>query len=165
MGDSGKGWTEQHGTPIGADIIYFSDYENKVYHLDVDFPIEKIKDYMERAYPEEEDFGAETKPYKRLGRNYEYTAGKQPYSSFATLVFGFAPKGMVVVWLRYTYFSQIELGRYQAEEVNDQQTIIKARKKYIDDFRTTEENFNQVIKESYIPDASPALWDNYRTKL
>lgn len=27
-GYSGKGWTEQHGTPIGADIIYFSRYED-----------------------------------------------------------------------------------------------------------------------------------------
>lgn len=49
-GESGKSWTEQRGTPIGADITYYADYENTYYHLDVDFPIDTIKDYMERAY-------------------------------------------------------------------------------------------------------------------
>ena len=27
-GDSGSGWTEQYGTPIGADITYYSPYED-----------------------------------------------------------------------------------------------------------------------------------------
>lgn len=49
-GYSGKGWTEQRGTPIGADIIYFSRYEDTFYHLKANFSQEQIKDYMERAY-------------------------------------------------------------------------------------------------------------------
>ncbi len=30
-GDSGSSWTEQHGTPIGADITYYSRYEDSYY--------------------------------------------------------------------------------------------------------------------------------------
>lgn len=35
-GDSRKSWTEQYGTPIGADITYYADYEDAFYHLNVD---------------------------------------------------------------------------------------------------------------------------------
>ncbi|WP_294229860.1 DUF2931 family protein [uncultured Chryseobacterium sp.] len=35
-----------------------------------------------------------------------------------TLVFGFAPKGMVVIWFRYGYVS-VQLGEFQAEVIKD----------------------------------------------
>jgi hypothetical protein len=53
-GNSGKGWTEQQGTPVGIDVTYFSRYEDTFYHLKADFPVEKIKDYMQRAYAQRE---------------------------------------------------------------------------------------------------------------
>ena len=36
-GDSRSVWTEQYGTPIGAEITYYSRYEDVYYHLNVDF--------------------------------------------------------------------------------------------------------------------------------
>ena len=70
-GDSGKRWAEQHGTPIGADIAYYADFENKYYHLDVDFSVETIKDYMQRAYAQWDDHDVENQELKKLGRGHE----------------------------------------------------------------------------------------------
>ena len=95
-GDSGSTWTEQYGTPIGADITYYAGYEDTFYHLDVDFPIDTIKDYMERAYSRKDDPKEETQEYKRLGKGHK-SGYPKAYDSFSDLVFGFAPKGMVVV--------------------------------------------------------------------
>ena len=49
-GDSGTMFTEQYGTPIGADIVYYATYEDKFYHLKAEFPVEKMKDLVSRAY-------------------------------------------------------------------------------------------------------------------
>mgnify|MGYP003576284559 CR=1 FL=1 len=70
-GESGSTWTAQRGTPIGADIIYYSGYEDVFYHLKVDFPLETIKDYMQRAYSAADDKNGETREYKMLGRTAE----------------------------------------------------------------------------------------------
>ncbi|MCW3161525.1 DUF2931 family protein [Chryseobacterium oryctis] len=161
-GDSGKGWTEQYGTPIGADITYYADYENKFYRLNVDFPLEKIKDYMERAYSRKDDLDDETQEYKRLGRGYESGGGKA-YDSFTTLVFGFAPKGMVVVWLNFGN-TRIELDRYQAIPLTDAVEISKAEEKYMRTYRISPERYIESQKQYFIPDASPKEWDDYRQR-
>lgn len=158
-GDSGKGWTEQYGTPIGADITYYAPYEDTFYRLNVNFPIDTIKDYMERAYSRWDDLDGETKEYKRLGRGYTVSKSLPPnaYDSFSDLVFGFAPKGMVVVWLRFGN-TQIELGRYQAEVVKDDK---KLEEKLFSKLSIT----RKEMREKYLnPNASPLEWDNYRIR-
>ncbi|MBQ0151736.1 MAG: DUF2931 family protein, partial [Chryseobacterium sp.] len=159
-GDSRKRWSEQKGTPIGADIIYFSVYEDTFYHLDVDFPKDKIEMYMQRAYAqsEVEEYNKPLKEYENLGRNAKFAAYFKPYDSFSELVFGFAPKGMVVVWLRYGGGVQIELGRYQANVVKDDKEYEKKL------FASWSMNREQVKNASYIPDASAMQWDNYRLR-
>jgi len=161
-GYSGSVWTEQYGTPIGADITYYADYEDTYYHLDIDFPKDKIKDYMERAYSRKDDKEGETKEYKRLGRGHQSGGGKA-YDSFSALVFGFAPKGMVVVWLNFGN-TRIELDRYQAEVITDKATIAKAKEKYMKTYRISPERYEEARKEYFIPDASPLEWDNYRIR-
>ncbi len=162
-GDSGSSWTEQYGTPIGADITYYADYENKYYHLDADFSVDIIKDYMERAYSRWDDLKGETQEYKKLGRGYSASNGVNAYDSFSTLVFGFAPKGMVVVWLNFGN-TRIELGRYQAEPVTDPAEIAKAKEKYLKMYRISPERYVESQKEYFIPDASPKEWDDYRQR-
>lgn len=162
-GDSRKGWTEQYGTPIGADITYYADYENKYYRLNVDFPLDTIKDYMERAYSIWDDLEGETQEYKRLGRGYRAAVGVNSYDSFSTLVFGFAPKGMVVVWLNFGN-TRIELGRYQAKPLTDPAEIAKAKEKYMRTYRISPEQYAKSQKEYFIPNASPLEWDNYRIR-
>lgn len=48
----------------------------------------------------------------------KYNQAGMAYYKFGTLVFGFAPKGMVVVWLKFGYVS-VQLGEFQAEVVKD----------------------------------------------
>lgn len=158
-GFSGKGWTEQHGTPIGADIIYFSVYEDTFYHLDVDFPKDTIEKYMTRAYAKyEATFHNEPlQEYKNLGRDIRADATERPYNSFSNLVFGFAPKGVVVVWLRFGYV-QIELGRYQAKTIEDDKLYEEKL------FASWSMNREQVKERSFIKDANPQQWDNYRQR-
>lgn len=167
-GNSGKRWTEQYGTPIGADITYYSRYEDIFYRLNADFPIETIKDYMERAYANDEallEFHKEPlQKYKRLGRYEEYAHPIRPYNSFSELVFGFAPKGMVVVWLRFGAGVQIELGRYQAEIITNEKDILRIKENYLKTYRISQEGYEEAKKELAIPNASPKEWEDYRTK-
>ncbi|REC43076.1 DUF2931 family protein [Chryseobacterium sp. 5_R23647] len=160
-GYSGSGWTEQHGTPIGADITYYAGYEDTFYRLKVDFPLDKIKDYMERAYAQSggttED-KASLEEYKRLGRNERFSANYNSYNSFSNLVFGFAPKGMVVVWLRYGMGVRIELGRYQAEVIKEDKELEKKL------FANWSMNRQEVRARDFNPEASPQEWDNYRIR-
>ena len=79
-GDSGKGWTEQHGTPIGANIVYYAKYEDIFYHLDVDFLRIKTKEYMKRTYSQGEvkEYGKTAKEFDYLGRDQKFGAWENP---------------------------------------------------------------------------------------
>ena len=100
-GDSGAMFTEQYGTPIGADIVYYARYEDKFYHLKAEFPVEKMKDLVSRAYAISyvRSHKEPLKPYIVTDKRMVFSAYENPYSSMTHLVFGFAPKGMVVVWI------------------------------------------------------------------
>jgi hypothetical protein len=155
-GDAHSTWTEQHGTPIGADITYYAKYEDIFYHLNVDFPIDTIKDWTKRFYPS-------TEVEENQDELQEYIYDRKPaqrrtYIEFRDLVFGFAPKGMVVVWLRYGG-TQKELGRYQAEVVEDDQAL---EAKLFS--RTITVPREQIRTKNAVPNASPEKWDNYRIK-
>lgn len=154
-GDSHASWTEQYGTPIGADITYYAGYEDTFYRLNVDFPVETMQDLTKRFYSNYEDLDND-EDLK------EYVYERKPdqsvvYSEFGDIIFGFAPKGMVVVWLRYAA-TQKELGRYQAEVVKDDAALEKKL------FASWSMNRKQV-RENYLnPGASPEKWDNYRKR-
>jgi hypothetical protein len=134
-GSTSSAWTAQHGTPIGADVIYYAGYEDKFYHLKVDFPVEEMKKAMDTTY-----------------RYNDYTNEK-----FSGLIFGFAPQGMVVVWKQYAVF-RIELGRYQADVIpNDKELEQKL-------FKGWSMNRTEVAERDFMPDASCAKWDMYRKR-
>lgn len=152
-GDSGSMFSKQAGTPSGVDIIYFSRYEDVFYHLKVDLPKEQIKEMVRRAYLNDENDGCD-ELQEFVYTDQEYCDG---YYDLGDLVFGFAPKGMVVVWLRFGYI-QKEIGRFQAE-------VIKDDTKYADKLFAKLSVTRQEMKERrLIPDASPQLWDNYRKR-
>lgn len=162
-GESGKSEGAQWGTPIGAKITYYAEFEGKFYHIDFHMPDDKILDYMERAYPRWDDLEAPTEEYKKLGRGFEAGASTQSYDSFSDLVFGFAPQGMLVVWLRYG-ITQIEVGRYQATEITNPAEIEKNRQQVIAFYRCAESAFYEIEKENYNPNLSSKPWENYRTR-
>ena len=154
-GDSHASWTEQYGTPIGADITYYAGYEDTFYRLNVDFPVDTIVDLAKRLYATDEDLenDEELKEYVYERKPNQYGA----YTEFRDLIFGFTPKGMVVVWLRYGA-SQKELGRYQAEVIKDDAALEKKL------FASWSMNRKEVREKYLITDASPQKWDNYRKK-
>ncbi|SEM48558.1 Protein of unknown function [Chryseobacterium taichungense] len=162
-GDSGKGFTEQGGTPIGADIVYFSRYEDTFYHLKADFPKDKVLDLVQRAYSNNESDSSD-EPLKEFINikdepdYYEkYNKAGMSYYKFGTLVFGFAPKGMVVVWLKFGYVS-VQLGEFQAE-------VVKDDKKYADKlFSKISQTREEIKQRMFIPDASPEQWKNYQKR-
>ena len=134
-GDSGKSWTSQHGTPIGADVIYYAGYEDKFYHLKTDFPVEEMKKAVDTTYQYNDD----------------------THEKFSGLIFGFAPQGMVVVWKEYGVF-RIELGRYQAEIIKEDKELEEKL------FRDWSMNREEVKARDFMPNASCALWDMYRKR-
>jgi len=134
-GDSGKSWTSQHGTPIGADVIYYAGYDDKFYHLKVDFPIEEMKKSMDKIY-----------------KYNDYRNEK-----FSGLIFGFAPQGMVVVWKQYGVF-RIELGRYQAQVIKNDSELEEQL------FRNWSMNRLGVKTRDFLQNASCARWDMYRKR-
>lgn len=160
-GDSGAMFTEQFGTPIGADIVYYARYENKFYHLKAEFPVEYMKDLVNRAYAIDYLEGSKEPLQKYIvtDKRMIFSAYENTYSSMTHLIFGFAPKGMVVVWVSYGAGDRIEIGRFQAEEVKDDE-------KYAQIFFTqkSSQTRKQIIERENIPNASPTQWDEYRNK-
>ena len=159
-GDSGAMFTEQYGTPIGADIVYYARYEDKFYHLKAEFPVEKMKDLVSRAYAISyvRSHKEPLKPYIVTDERMVFSAYENPYSSMTHLVFGFAPKGMVVVWIGYSGGARIEIGRFQAEEVEDDEKYEEERFEYWNMSR------EKMRNKRYLPNASPEEWENYRNK-
>ena len=134
-GYTGSAWTSQHGTPIGADVIYYAGYEDKFYHLKVDFPVEQMK-----------------KAVDTTRRYNDYVKEK-----FSGLIFGFAPQGMVVVWKEYGVM-RIELGRYQAQVIPDDKELEQRL------FRGWSMNREEVKERDFMPNASCKKWDMYRKR-
>jgi Protein of unknown function (DUF2931) len=167
-GSSGKMWTEQHGTPIGFDIIYYATYENKYYHIDADFDVAYMTDMMDRCYISNDE-DSET-PVKEFVYSKEFVEIQKKndvdrsYSKLTTLVFGFAPQGMVVVWMRYGGANCIELGRYQGKEITDEKKIAEYRKSYETKYRLEGDSYEVQVADMQIKNASCKKWDDYRIK-
>ncbi|MBZ4037318.1 DUF2931 family protein [Flavobacterium sp. 17A] len=168
-GNSGKMWTEQHGTPIGADLTYYASYDNAFYRLKVDFPVEKMKDLVKRRYAFAEVKGKTIEEYKYEGdpdlqfSMYDSDTAYESYDAFTSLIFGFAPKGMVVVWVNYG-LTVIEIGRYQAKVITDQQELNDSKEIHLRTWRFTPEYFDELAAKKYNPNANCKLWDMYRVR-
>lgn len=160
---SGKFFSEQRGTPIGANIVYFSAYEDAFYRLKADFPVDVVKALARRAYANDESFASdrpmqpfidiqEFPDYPRQFNRYE-----RAYLPFTTVVLGFAPRGMVVVWFQFGFVS-VQIGEYRAERIADDSAY--ARQLFSRISRTRE----QIRASMFLPDASPQPWQDYQTK-
>ncbi|WP_309608050.1 DUF2931 family protein [Flavobacterium sp.] len=167
-GSSGSMWTEQHGTPIGFEFTYYATYENKYYHIDADFDVEHMKDMVDRCYSGgDQDSATPVKEFvsrKELKDIQMKDGSDRSYSPLTTLVFGFAPQGMVVVWMRYSGANCIELGRYQAKEITDEQKIAQYRKKYESKYRLEGDSYKVQVKDMHIDNPTSKPWDDYRIK-
>jgi len=165
---SGAMWTGQFGTPIGVDIVYYSNYEDVFYHLKVDFPVEYMKEMTQRAYFESEpkSFNGDLPEYidvrKETNYNDIYNNSVNSCSIFSYLIFGFAPKGMVVVWIGYGS-TRIELGRYQSKIVKDKHAIEEYENRMIAIYSVTRERKREIYGKERV-NTSPERWENYRKR-
>ena len=144
-GDSGKTFTDMEGTPIGADVIYFSNYEDKFYRLKINFDVEFMKKViLEKNYNEEEKVNIEG----------------EDRGTFSGLIFGFAPQGMVVVWRAYGVGSfKIEIGRYQAEVAKNDKELEKKM------FPPEGMSRKKVVEMYVMPQpVTCEKWDRYRKR-
>ena len=162
---SGKSFTAQNGTPIGFEFTYFSDYENKYYYINQDFDKDYMQEMTNRCYAQDDQYAtAFLQPYiskQVFDTNKDFYDGN--YESFSTLTFGFAPQGMIVVWLQYSQVS-IELGRFQAKEITDKQKIKEARNMMFEVFRMDMKTHKEMIEMAHLDNPSCQLWDNYRLR-
>ncbi|KIA98337.1 hypothetical protein OA88_20730, partial [Flavobacterium sp. JRM] len=118
-----------------ADVIYYAGYEDKFYHLKVDFSVEEMKKAVDTTY-----------------RYNDYRNEK-----FSGLIFGFAPQGMVVVWKEYRVM-RIELGRYQAQVIPDDKELEQRL------FKGWSMNREEVKERDFLPNTSSEKWDMYRKR-
>ena len=168
-GISGKGFTEQSGTPIGADIKYYAESENAFYHLKANFPTDKVKDLVQRAYAvdESESSSEPMKEFISIRENPDYrkkyNGFSKSYYEMSDLIFGFAPNGIVVVWFGFGP-TQVELGQYQAEKITNETEIKRLTEKYQKTYRVDAALFDELAKESFLPNQSAEKWIKYRTK-
>ncbi|MEB3801960.1 DUF2931 family protein [Flavobacterium columnare] len=150
-GASGASYTDQYGTPIGATIVYYAGYEDKFYRLEAKFDVEKMKKLVKEIHYPDESFLYQ----EDLNPDEPYKPGM-----FNSLIFGFAPQGMVVVWAGYLG-AKIEVGRFQAKEITNKEED-KAFEKRL--FASWSMNRAQVKVRDFMPNASCALWDTYRKR-
>jgi len=165
---SGSMWTAQKGTPIGFEITYYAPYENKYYYIDENFDVAFMKDMSDRCYAGSDKHSrTPVKEYiysKEWETIQESNSVDTSYDPFGDLIFGFAPQGMVVVWMRYGGANTIEIGRYQAKEITDKEKIQECKEKYVSTYRLDGNRYEEQIEEMRIADASAKRWDNYRIK-
>ena len=163
---SGSSWTAQKGTPIGFETTYFAWSENKYYHIDQNFDKDYILEMTNRCYSWQDEYSElPVEEFISKEKYYEkYDDLQDFYYPFSTLVFGFAPQGMVVVWMSYGGSNKVELGRFQAKEVTDEKRLEECKKKLLSTYRIHPESYNEIIEMMKSPNTSCQLWDNYRIK-
>lgn len=83
--------------PSRLNVTWLSYAENKFYHIDTDIDFEKMLDLFKKGF--------DTKDANAKIRHEEYN----------TIIVGFAPGGVVVIWVA-GIAKQVEIGRYQAEK-------------------------------------------------
>jgi len=162
-GASGKWWSEQRGTPIGANIVYYSPYEDVFYRLKAEFPIERVKELVGRAYADS-DSESSTKPLQPFietvaqpGYQAEYNRFGPSYRPLSQVVFGFAPEGMVVVWFCFG-FTSIQIGEFRAERIQDD---AEHARQFFAGISVTRD---EMRARHFNPGASARTWQNYQMR-
>lgn len=141
------------GTPHKVEIIYYAFAEDRFYKVNIEFEEKKMREYMSRWYQ-----SRESSRYKGLYVKNITDSDYNSYYNFDQLIFGFAPRGMVVVWGGYGYIRK-EIGRYQAVEVKGDTSEYKT--KVANFFGST---FEEVKEKEINPNLSNDKWEKYRRR-
>ncbi|MFC6269775.1 DUF2931 family protein, partial [Frigoriflavimonas asaccharolytica] len=86
--------------PDHLNVVFLSYAEEKFYQIDEDLDYEKIREYFRKGYDTKLTNGT----------------GEIRHVNYNTIIVGFAPGGVCVVWIAGIGM-QIEVGRFQGKEV------------------------------------------------
>ena len=131
--------------PEGFKITYFSYLENKFYTEKFELPHARIKQFFEEGV-------------------IDY--GSKQFETYIAIIVGMAPEGVLVLWMM-TYDKQVEIGRYQATEMDLEweiftPTVKEAEKEaYV---RGVIERRPEALANFKKNGLSHGLWDTYRIK-
>jgi hypothetical protein len=104
-GSGNVGRNGSNPAPDRLDMMWYSPTENKIYEAKLKLPKKKIYDLFKEGYMFYKIYD------DKKALNWE---------TYDNLTVGLAPKGMVVLWM--CKYNQIEIGRYQAQEVSKVET-------------------------------------------
>lgn len=143
-GDNGMNMGRSSIIPEGFKITYFSYLENKFYTGKFELPHAKIKQLFEEGV-------------------IDY--GSKQFQSYIAIIVGMAPEGVLVVWMK-TYDNQVEIGRYQAKEMDLEWKIFKPvggfeRNVFVERTIGRRPEALANFKKNGL---SHGLWDTYRIK-
>jgi hypothetical protein len=142
-GDNGMNMGRSSIIPEGFKITYFSYFENKFYTGKFELPQARIKQLFEEGV-------------------IDY-ASKQ-FQSYIAIIVGMAPEGILVVWMK-TFDNQVEIGRYQATEMDLEWEIftptvdISEKDEYV---KGVIERRPEALANFQKNGLSHGLWDTYR---
>jgi hypothetical protein len=138
--------------PDRLDMTWLSYVDDKFYTGDWKLPTEKIKELFDQGF-------------------YSTTGGKAVTEPYKFINIGFAPKGMVIVWVA-GLGRQVEVARFQAHETIIDPRLITEDEKYMfrsgysqhrleNNFVIAQETRDQIKQYGYPP---PEVYEAYREK-
>ena len=139
--------------PDHLNVVYLSYAEDKFFQVDCDLDYEKIASLFRNGYDIKATSGS----------------GKTRHENFDTIIVGFAPGGVCVVWIAGSG-RQAEIGRYQGKEVVIPQKEIDGLDSHNHLLFEPEYRKKMMKNTNIVPLAvqgktiSYGLWDTYRKR-
>ncbi|MBF4491706.1 DUF2931 family protein [Flavobacterium sp. MR2016-29] len=138
--------------PDSFDMTWLSYVDNKFYTGEWKLPTEKIEELFDLGF-------------------YSTVGGKEVIEPYKYINIGFAPKGMVIVWVAGNG-KQVEVGRFQAHETVIDPRLISEDEKYMfrkdyakdnlnNDFVISKDLREQIKQYGFPP---PEVYEQYREK-
>lgn len=143
--------------PDRLNVTWLSYAEDTFYHIDCPIDYDKMVRYFKEGFEEMEVSGS----------------GKTRHETYRYIIVGYAPGGIVVIWLS-NGGKQVEIGRYQGKKVVIDPEEIKSlespekllfKQSYRDATMNDENIVPTIVREANKKKPMPyGLWDTYREK-
>jgi hypothetical protein len=155
-GAYGSGAThDEKPLPDRVNITWLSYAEDAFYSIDCPIDYDKIVRLFQEGYDEQS------------------SSGKISHQNYRTIIVGYAPGGVVVIWV-HGGSKQVEIGRYQGEKTVIDPEEIKSlespekllfKQSYRDETMNDENIVPTAVREANKKKPIPyGLWDTYREK-
>ncbi|MBB2148673.1 DUF2931 family protein [Pedobacter gandavensis] len=151
--DGGGTYREVKSLPKAIDVTWFSFAEDTFYRVNSLVDYQKLRGLFSKSFTD-----------KRVSRFFD--------ENYDSIIMGFAPGGVMVIWAGSTGRRQVEIGRYQAEKVIISTPVSNTgelkyedlfnrewRKKVLTDTMVVPSKIQQLTKNKPIP---YGYWDKLR---